>query len=58
MKKLNREAKIFVNGKLAGILSEFRGGKNQSVVFQYEEGYLKDGSPIGSSFPLTSLLFV
>lgn len=44
MKKLNREAKIFVNGRLAGILSEFRGGKNQRVVFQYEEDYLKDGS--------------
>ncbi|MBA6398128.1 HipA N-terminal domain-containing protein [Colwellia sp. BRX10-4] len=57
MKKLKREAKIFVNGKLAGILSEFREGKNQRVVFQYEEDYLKGGSPIGSSFPLTSALF-
>jgi serine/threonine-protein kinase HipA len=51
---LKREAKILVNGRFAGILSEFKKGKNQRVVFQYDEGYLKDGSPIGYRFPLTT----
>jgi serine/threonine-protein kinase HipA len=51
---LKREAKILVNGRFAGILSEFKKDKNQRVVFQYDEGYLKDGSPIGYRFPLTT----
>jgi serine/threonine-protein kinase HipA len=52
-KKSNREAKILINGRVAGILSELKVGKSQRIVFQYDEVYLKEGSPIGRHFPLT-----
>tara|TARA_R110001592_G_scaffold192882_1_gene439980 strand:+ start:38951 stop:39289 length:339 start_codon:yes stop_codon:yes gene_type:complete len=57
MLKLNREALILVNGKLAGVLSEYKEGKKERIVFQYEDSYLKSGSPIGSPFPLSPLPF-
>lgn len=54
---LNREAKILVNGRFAGILSEYQIDKDEHFVFQYEKDYLIDGSPIGSCYPLTSAPF-
>jgi serine/threonine-protein kinase HipA len=50
MSESKREAQVLVNGKLAGILSECSYGH---FVFQYDEEYLKSGSPIGRHFPLT-----
>jgi serine/threonine-protein kinase HipA len=55
--KPRRDAKVLVNKVLAGILSEYTEGENKWVSFKYEEGYLANGSPIGSRFPLTSAPF-
>tara|TARA_B110000467_G_C18161932_1_gene390116 strand:+ start:78 stop:482 length:405 start_codon:yes stop_codon:yes gene_type:complete len=57
MLKLNREAKILVNGHLAGVLSEFKEHKNVRITFQYDEDYLKNGSPIGYHIPLKQTPF-
>lgn len=57
MQILNREAKVLVNGKLAGILSEYKSDKSLRIVFQYKEDYLVCGSPIGYHFPLTATPF-
>lgn len=54
MQKLNREAQILVNGGVAGILSEYKMNNDERIVFQYNEVYLKEGSPIGRHFPLTT----
>jgi serine/threonine-protein kinase HipA len=51
--KLHREAKVLVNGRGAGILSEYKNNKDERIVFKYDEAYMKDGSPIGRNFPLT-----
>ena len=50
--KPRRDAKVLVNGVLAGILSEYTEGENKRVSFKYDEDYLAYGSPIGSRFPL------
>jgi serine/threonine-protein kinase HipA len=57
MQKLNREAQILVNGSVAGILSEYKMNNDERIVFQYNEVYLKEGSPIGRHFPLTTERF-
>jgi serine/threonine-protein kinase HipA len=53
MSHINRKAKIFVNGVLAGTLEECINEKVNTFVFQYAIDYLKEGSPIGFHFPLT-----
>ena len=53
MAKLNRAGKIFVNGRLAGYLREFREGPREIYQFDYEPHYVQAGSPIGHAFPLT-----
>lgn len=53
MSHKNRKAKIFVNSVLAGTLEEFKSEKTSAFVFQYTNGYLNNGSPIGFRFPLT-----
>jgi serine/threonine-protein kinase HipA len=57
MQKLNREAQILVNGSVAGILSEYKINNDERIVFQYDEAYLKEGSPIGRHLPLTTEKF-
>jgi len=57
MQKLNREAQILINGSVAGILSEYKMDNDERIVFQYDEVYLKEGSPIGRHFPLTTERF-
>ena len=57
MPKLIREAQILVNGSVAGILSEYKRNNDERIVFQYDEAYLKEGSPIGRHFPLTTEKF-
>jgi serine/threonine-protein kinase HipA len=57
MQELNREAQILVNGRLAGILSEYKNCKSVHIIFQYEEDYISSGSPIGYYFPLTTAPF-
>ncbi len=54
MSHVNRKAKIFANGILAGTLEEFMHEKSSAFVFQYTIDYLKGGSPIGFLFPLTA----
>ncbi|PKH88320.1 HipA N-terminal domain-containing protein [Colwellia sp. Bg11-28] len=55
MSHVNRKAKIFVNGVLAGTLEECINEKVSTFVFQYVIDYLKGaGSPIGFHFPLTA----
>jgi serine/threonine-protein kinase HipA len=57
MQELSREAQILVNGRLAGILSEYKNGKSVRITFQYEDDYLSSGAPIGYHFPLKSAAF-
>ena len=54
MSHVNRKAKVFANGVLAGTLEECINEKSSAFVFQYTIDYLKDGSPIGFHFPLTA----
>jgi len=57
MKESKRKAQVFVNGILAGILSEYKNDIGQRIVFQYDTEYLIFGSPIGSHLPLTPRAF-
>ncbi len=50
MSELKSEAQVLVNGELAGILSEYKNDKSKRIVFQYDNDYLKFGSPIGWHF--------
>lgn len=57
MSESKRKAQVLVNGKLAGILSEYKNDKSKRLVFQYDVDYLKFGSPIGKYLPLTTTKF-
>ncbi|TWX63731.1 HipA N-terminal domain-containing protein [Colwellia sp. C1TZA3] len=58
MLKLNRRGIIKANGIIAGMISEYTDLKKEQFVFEYEDDYLTNGSPIGHYYPLTSTPYI
>lgn len=58
MLKLNREGMVYINGILAGKLSEMTDQSVEEYIFKYDDKYLETGTPIGHHFPLTATPYV
>lgn len=51
MSEIQRQGQVFVNGQMAGMLTEY---KDASYSFKYDTEYINQGqSPIGYHFPLS-----
>ena len=60
MSNISRQGRVFANGKLAGLLTEYKETTGaQSYTFEYEGDYIiQGGTPIGYHFPLTNKPYV
>jgi serine/threonine-protein kinase HipA len=58
MLKLNRRGLIQANGVFAGVISEYTDLNKEEFVFEYDHDYLKNGSPIGHHYLLTSTPYI
>jgi serine/threonine-protein kinase HipA len=56
MNNISRQGRVFANGKLAGLLTEYQATTGvQKYAFEYDGDYIiQGGTPVGYHFPLKS----